>query len=351
MSSTTTTTTTTAPKIHDGNDIPIIDFSPWAQNNSEDEKTRVSKEIFEAFSTIGFVVLKNHGIAGDDHAGKGGVTERGFRTAKSFFQLDKETKMQFKYLSAESNRGYIAMGQEKLDGDLPDLKETFDIGWEGETEFANRWPVGTDISDEFQSAMLEYFDAYDQLHLNILRAVARGMGLEGDDYFTPLCNGNHQNLRLLHYPECDRSAIAAGQKRGGIHTDYGTITLVAQNGVGGLVAQKLNGDWVNVPPIPGGIAVNVGEMLQRWSNDILRATPHQILDEDPLNQDAGKSERVPERYSIAFFCNANKDTSLQCLPVCQSPERPPRYEPMNAVEYITMRLSSTIAVMPPAASV
>lgn len=126
-------------------------------------------------------------------------------------------------------------------------------------------------------------------------------------------------------------------------------TLVAQNGVGGLVAQKLNGDWVNVPPISGGIAVNVGEMLQRWSNDILRATPHQILDEDPLNKDAQKSDRVPERYSIAFFCNANKNTSLECLPVCHSAERPPRYEPMNAFEYITMRLTSTIPVMPPAA--
>lgn len=164
-----------------------------------------------------------------------------------------------------------------------------------------------------------------------------------------VCPANHQNLRLLHYPECDREAIAKGQKRGGIHTDYGTITLVAQNGVGGLVAQKIDGDWVNVPPIPGGIAVNVGEMLQRWSNDILRATPHQILDDDPLDDDAAnKSDRVPERYSIAFFCNANKDTSLACLPVCHSPERPPRYEPVNAHEYITMRLASTIPVMPQA---
>ena len=155
-------------------------------------------------------------------------------------------------------------------------------------------------------------------------------------------------MRLLHYPECDREAIAKGQKRGGIHTDYGTITLVAQNGVGGLVAQKINGDWVNVPPIPGGIAVNVGEMLQRWSNDILRATPHQILDEDPLHKERAttQSDRVPERYSIAFFCNANKDTSLECLPVCHSAERPPRYEPVNAHEYITMRLASTIPVMP-----
>jgi len=356
-----------APNIHH-NEIPVIDFSPWIDqkfsSNSQSKevesvdaeaeaaKSRVSKEIFDAFCTIGFIIIKNHGIKGDDEQGKGGVTERAFQASRAFFQLDKETKERLKYQSAQANRGYIAMGQEKLDGDLPDIKETFDIGYDQDKEYQNRWPIGTQIHDEFKTSTLEYFDEYDKLHLNILRALARGMGFDNDDYFTPRCNANHQNLRLLHYPECDREDIIThGQKRGGIHTDYGTITLVAQNGVGGLVAQKINGDWVRVPPIPGGIAVNVGDMLQRWSNDILRATPHQILDDDDDDDDDDdksrpktKSERVPERYSIAFFCNANKDTSLECLPVCHSTERPPRYPPMNAYDYITMRLAATIPV-------
>eukprot|EP00978_Attheya_sp_CCMP212_P019019 scaffold52743_cov41-Attheya_sp.AAC.1 len=158
--------------------------------------------------------------------------------------------------------------------------------------------------------MLAYFEAYDQLHLTILRALARGMGLEDDDYFTPLCDANHQNLRLLHYPECDRTQIEAhtGQRRGGIHTDYGTITLLSQEHISGLVAQRLDGTWVSVPPTPGGMVVNVGEMLQRWSNDVLRATPHQVLDDDPtttMDQDK-KSPSVPERYSIAFFAMPTK---------------------------------------------
>jgi isopenicillin N synthase-like dioxygenase len=131
--------------------------------------------------------------------------------------------------------------------------------------------------------------------------------------------------------------------------------------VSGLVAQRLDGQWVSVPPLPGGIVVNVGEMLQRWSNDILRATPHQVLDDknDPLVDNCEEDEAgvvverpaiVPERYSIAFFCNANKETTLECLPVCHGPERPPRYEAINAFEYITMRLRSTIPVMHPASS-
>jgi isopenicillin N synthase-like dioxygenase len=348
---------TKAKLVHaDYDGIPVIDISPWTSDQDgadhdtkEAEKTRIAKEIFQAFSTIGFIVVVGHGIPGDDPVtGQGGLTERAFQVSQAFFELPKATKSQFAYLSPESNRGYIAMGQEKLDGAAADIKETFDIGYQGETAYPNRWPVGTPIEKEFKDTMLEYFTAYDRLHLIILQALARGMGFDNDDYFTPLCNANHQNLRLLHYPECDRAVIANGkQKRGGIHTDYGTITLVAQNGVSGLVAQKIDGTWVSVPPIAGGIAVNVGEMLQRWSNDILRATPHQILDDDPLSDDTNKpkSDRVPERYSIAFFCNANKDTSLECLPVCQSADRPPRYPPINAFAYITKRLTDTIPVM------
>ena len=181
-----TMTTTTH---EDDGAIPIIDFSPWTSPDaSQEEKTRVSQEIFHAFSTIGFMVITHHGIRGDDDDDDG-VTERAFGMSRAFFELDKETKQQYQYQSAEANRGYIAMGQEKLDGDLPDIKETFDIGFEGETAFENRWPVGTEIYDNFKETMLEYFDEYDKLHLNILRALARGMGFDSDDYFTPLCNG------------------------------------------------------------------------------------------------------------------------------------------------------------------
>ena len=336
----------------DSDSIPIIDFSPWSRTDgTEEEKTKVSDIMFQAFSNIGFIIVVNHGIRGDSDP-ETGVTAKAFAASRDFFALPPETKRKCAYLSNESNRGYIAMGQEKLDAQLPDIKETFDTGFEGEEAFKNRWPEGTDVCDAFQKAALDYFEEYDKLHLQILRALARGMGFDNDDYFTPLCNGNHQNLRLLHYPECDRAAIrqSSGQKRGGIHTDYGTLTLLSQQEVSGLVAQRLDGTWVSVPPIPGGIVVNVGEMLQRWSNDILRATPHQVLDDDPFqnSEKKSKSDRVPERYSIAFFCNANKDTSLECLPICHGPDRPPKYEPMNAFEYLTMRLNSTIPVMPQA---
>ena len=117
----------------------------------------------------------------------------------------------------------------------------------------------------------------------------------------------------------------------------GTITLLAQEEISGLRAQRIDGEWISIPPIAGGIAVNIGEMLMRWSNDVLRATPHQVLD------DVGSdSATVPERFSIAFFCNANKDTVLDCLPGCCD-EQPAKYEPVRAHEYITGRLAGTIS--------
>lgn len=271
----------------------------------------MASEIVAAFRTVGFVTLVDHGIPEE-------VTTAAFAQAKEFFAQDKNYKLKFGYKSPESNRGYISVGQESL-SETPDLKESFDIG-NGE----NEWP-----NPRFEKAMLNYFSAYDKLHLDIMRALALGMGYD-EEFFTPMNNGNHQNLRLLRYPPAQRSEV---QTRAGIHTDYGTITLLSQES-GGLLAQTLDGEWIPVPTT--GIVVNVGEMLMRWSNDFLRATPHQVV--------AGDSDFIPERFSIAFFCNANKDCILDCLPGCSSPTNPPKYAPINAHAYITGRLAGSITV-------
>lgn len=277
--------------------IPIISL----------ESPKAAEEIVSAFRTIGFVTLVDHGVPAE-------VTSDAFACAKSFFAREKHEKLRFKYKSAESNCGYIAVGQEALGG-APDLKESFDIAMEMD------WP-----DEAFEATMLRYFQAYDALHLKIMGAIALGLGYDAE-FFTEMVNGNHQNLRLLHYP-----AVPRGSKRGGIHTDYGTITLLSQEDVAGLVAQTIEGEWVPVPPVKGGIVVNIGEMLMRWSNDYLRATPHQVLD------DAGDNDELQERYSIAFFCNANKDCTIQCLPGFTNP----KYPPINAHDYITGRLAGTI---------
>lgn len=195
-----------------------------------------------AFKDIGFVTIVGHGVPEE-------LKQRTFAASASFFTgLTPELKAKYRFTSAESNRGYLMMGQERLDGDYPDLKEMFQIGDENEKTFENHWPNAE--LPAFRKTMLEYFFTMDKLHLDVLRCLAIGMNLP-EEYFTPLCNGNHQMMRLLHYPECPRAQISSGgQKRGGVHSDYGSITLLNQwQDQGGLEACRRDGEWVFVPPV------------------------------------------------------------------------------------------------------
>ena len=311
-------------------EVPVLDFAPWRTGDAA-QKAEIGARLFAICEDIGFVTLVNHGLPTD-------LNVRTFEQSEKFFTgLSPEQKSNYAWVSPESNRGYLGMGQEVLDGTVPDLKETFEIGNERETTYANRWPTAE--LPEFRETMLEYFHAADMLHLDVLRCLAIGMNL-GEDFFTPLCDGNHQNLRLLHYPPSPRSSItAAGQKRGGVHSDYGSITLLTQwADQGGLEACRKDGEWVFVPPIEGSVIVNVGDCMMRWSNDVLRSTPHCVMDDPRVEGDA-----VPARYSIAYFCNPSKDTVVACLPTCASDERPPAYPPIKAGDYLVSRVAALVS--------
>lgn len=242
----------------------------------------------------------------------------------------------------ESNRGYIGVGREHLDGDRPvDVKESMDIGCvrfsalfrlfidvylstapacepisplppplsltpararnEKEKDFRNRWP--TAHLPKFRPTMLELFDEADKMHLEILRAVGIGLGLE-ENFFDKHCNEQHENLRLLHYPPvADARKLPKGQARAGYvlgcgsvlhrsfsfvsdvgstpsllrrsgHTDYGTVTLLFQDQVGGLEVLSPQNQWIAAHPVPYGIVINVGDLLAQWSNDVLKSNLH-----------------------------------------------------------------------------
>lgn len=312
------------PQHNDDSGIPVIDMS------ASDET--IAEELLRAFQTIGFATLVHHGV-------ESSTMEHAFEQSHEFFHLSTPQKLQYKFQGYKSNRGYIGIGCETHENPKPDYKETFDIGNEADGEYENKWP----LSDKFKSTMLTYFDSFDALHLRIMKLLAVGMKLEDVDYFVSKCNERHENMRLLHYPSIPRPPQQDGNKedpivRGAVHTDFGTITLLCQDGVGGLRAQKLDGNWVNVPPVNNSVVVNVGDMLQRWSNDTLRATPHQVV-ELPSND----GDVIPERYSIAFFCNANKEVMLDCLQQCNTEASPPKYSPIKAHDYLTRRLSETIS--------
>lgn len=313
--------------------IPQIDMSL-------DDDT-VAAELHAALTTTGFAILLNHGL---DKS----LRKNTFAASKAFFLMSTEEKMKSGYQGHKSNRGYIACGKEKHDdSNAADFKETYDINPDGDAAsgYSQPWPPDKNSGplSAFQTTMVEYFDQMNRLHLSILRLVAIGLKMP-PRFLVDRCNERHSNLRLLHYPEIptmerpkEKSDIRQPVVRGNVHTDFGTITLLTQDNVGGLRVKCLDGSWVFVPPVSNSLVVNVGDMLQRWTNDVLKANPHQVV--DVTESDDGV---IPERFSVAFFCNANKETMLECLPQCVSEARPARYEPVKAFDYITMRLSQTV---------
>jgi isopenicillin N synthase-like dioxygenase len=246
----------TASTADDDSSIPIIDLSL-------SEET-VAKALVDAFRTIGFCIIVGHGV---DLS----VVQRGFASSKAFFELSDEIKEQYKYEGHLSNRGFIPMGKDNPGRESkssppvmqPDRKETFEIGKEGEAGYANRWP--NELAEQgFKEAMLTYFNTFDQLYCRLMKYLGVGLGLDDKDFFEERCNEQHCNLRLLHYPEVkkDWSALESDEPviRGMRHTDFGTLTLLCQDQTGGLRVERQDGTWTFVPPVLGGIVVNVGDV-------------------------------------------------------------------------------------------
>ena len=310
--------------------VHILDFSAFRSMSADaSARSALAAQLFASMRDIGFAVLTNHGLP--QH-----LTDRAWDEAANFFALPSEVKKRSAFGSPEANRGYLGVEEEKADFRVPDLRETINIGDEHDA-FDNPWPDEAALP-EFREAMLQFYDASDALHLDVLRCLAVGMGLD-EEHFTHLCNGLCNTLRLLHYPSCKRTQLSDdvdGQKRAGAHTDLGTITLLHQRG-GGLYVCDRHGEWVFVPPLEGSIIVNVGDVMMRWSNNVLRSTPHCVMDDPRITGD-----EVPPRFSMAYFCNPNRDTLIECLPTCTSTARPPAYPPVRAGDYLIERVAALV---------
>jgi isopenicillin N synthase-like dioxygenase len=247
---------TASIKGYEDSSIPIIDLSL--------PEAAVATALVDAFRTIGFCIVVGHGVDLN-------VVKKGFASSKAFFELPDETKEQYKYEGHLSNRGFIPMGKDnpgrqcKSAAPLmqPDRKETFEIGKEGEAGYTNRWP--SELAEQgFKEDMLTYFNTFDQLYCRLMKYLGVGLGLDDKDFFEERCNEQHCNLRLLHYPEVkkDGSTLESDEPviRGMRHTDFGTLTLLCQDQTGGLRVERQDGTWTFVPPVLGGIVVNVGDV-------------------------------------------------------------------------------------------
>ncbi len=308
--------------------LPILDMSAL-RTGEPGALEALATELGRAARGVGFFYLTGHGITPERLSGI-------FTEFARFFALDEAEKGKQSITLSPHNRGYVAMKGESLDPTKPaDLKEAFNIGLDLPPDDArvvagepfrgvNLWPS----LPGWRDTMLGYFDAVWAVGRKLHSAIAVDLGLP-PSYFEDKLDQPMATLRLLHYPPQPQTA-AAGQIGAGEHTDYGDITLLLTDEVGGLEVKRRNGGWIAAPHIPGAFVCNIGDCLMRWTNDVYVSTPHRVVNR------GGK-----ERYSVAFFLDPNPDAEIACLPTCVSADRPARYPPVSGADYLRQRLDST----------
>ncbi|KAJ5690189.1 hypothetical protein N7462_004581 [Penicillium macrosclerotiorum] len=331
--------------------IPLINFGPFYSGTPSD-KHAVALSITNAFKTSGFLYLKDHGIPPS-------VVSRVFASSASFFRRPQSQKDSLGWTTPQSNRGYVAIGREKL-GNVeeaeemdtlrgsPDLKETMEIGREGVEGLPNRWPDHLDDEGkEFKETMQSFFARCKTLHAQIMSAIALGMNLP-EHFFDGFVDEGDNNLRLLHYPAVRKDVFQQNpnQVRAGEHSDYGSVTLLFQDRHGGLQVRSPKGTFVDATPIADTIVVNAGDLLARWSNDTIKSTRHRVIEPPKPEGDDSKddSETYPSRYSIAYFCNPNNNKLIEALPGTYGDDIHvgKKYAGITAGDYLVQRLTATI---------
>lgn len=295
--------------------IPIVDLAEFRNSDIASQQS-VAKEIYYACHKIGFMYLQNSGISQD-------LVAQVFTHSQSFFNLPLEVKKQLAWKNEFSNTGYVGIERERLNPQQPgDLKEALNFSKE-------ELLLTTSLANE--PSIIVFYQACTELANQILQAFALALELP-EDFFTIRHNQQNHTLRLLHYPPL-QTHPKPGQVRAGEHTDYGSITLLFQDDIGGLEVQTTAGEWIAAPVIPDTVLVNTGDLMQRWTNDVFCSTKHRVM----IPQD-DKLQR--SRYSIAFFCHPNDDTEIACLESCQK-QKSASYPPILAGEYLLSRLQAT----------
>jgi isopenicillin N synthase-like dioxygenase len=289
--------------------VPTIDISPYLFNPTSPASLKVIQDVKTACTGTGFFQLTGHGIPSS-------LQSRIFAASEKLFSLpmSEKVKLDRSHSIGASNRGYELIGGQGLqEGTLPDLKEGFYVGQDIPAEDPrvrnnaflmgpNLWPDERLIAEEeFRRPCEEYYKRIYELTLKVLDVIAAGMPY-GPGVFEEFCSNDAvASVRLLHYPP-DKSNNE-NQLGAGAHTDFGAITLLLQDMIGGLQVWDYCGEkWVDVKPVEGAYVVNVGDMLQMWTGGGYKSSLHRVVN---------RSGR--DRYSVPFFFDGNVDCVLKPL--------------------------------------
>ena len=307
--------------------IPVIDIAAFAG-----DPAGLGATLGHAVRDTGFFCITGHGVASS-------LIDAVFAQSTRFFSQEIAAKDALSIRHSPHNRGYVALGEERLDASNPgDVKAAFNIGLDMRPDHpevlagkpfpgVNVWPDAAALPN-FRETMLTYFEACRALGMSLHRALAHDLGV-AENFFDDKLDQPLATLRLLHYPPRPER-FEPGQIGAGEHTDYGNITLLATDDAGGLEVRTRSGDWISPSTILGALICNIGDCLMRWTNDVYVSTPHRVV--NPVGR---------ERYLIAFFLDPNPDAVVECLPSCVTAERPAQYAPTTGAAYLKSRLDAT----------
>jgi len=279
-----------------------------------------------SFEEYGFAVIGDHGIPDS-------LIHRAEDQAKAFFALPEEVKRKHHIAGGGGARGYTPFGIETAKGaQAHDLKEFWHVGRELPPGHPFRGHMGDNVwPDEvpgFRETFLELYETFDRTGLKILKAIARFLKID-EDYFIDTVRDGNSVMRLLHYPPI--VGEPGSNVRAGAHEDINTITLLVGAEEAGLELLTRDGRWIPVSSMPGELVVNIGDMLQRLTNGVLRSTTHRVVNPPP-------ERRGRSRYSMPFFLHFRSDFCIEALPGTVPPGEQPKEPPITADDYLQERL-------------
>ena len=307
------------------NKIPSLDLRDFLSEDAN-RKEEFVQSIGRAFQDIGFCAVKGHLLSDD-------LVERLYKQIKLFFDLPYEVKAKYEFPQYSGQRGYVSFGKESAKGSKHgDLKEYWHFGQyieEEEKEKYNYFPnIHVEELSEFNEVGREVYSTLEKTAKHILRALALYLNIE-EDYFDKYIKNGNSILRPIHYPpilEDPKEAVRASA-----HGDINLITLLMGAHGKGLQVQHSNGEWIDAVASEDELMINIGDMLSRHTNNLLKSTVHRVVNPD-------RELLKKSRYSIPFFMHPVSEMKLNVLESCISDESPKSFDDITAGDFLNERL-------------
>ncbi|HPE60871.1 MAG: isopenicillin N synthase family oxygenase [Thiothrix sp.] len=302
-------------------EIPIIDIGTLVDGSNPQA---VADQIRHVCEHVGFMYIQNHGVPQ-------ALIERMYGMTRAFFALPPAVKEKLHVMySGQTMRGYIPFYAENVDpGNTRDFKECFDFGEHEDTVSPFFGPnLMPDELPGFRQCCEDYHAVMMTLARKLVSAIALSLDLPAD-YFSALQRKPVTIQRLLHYPP-QTGSVSQEEIGIGAHTDYGFLTILSQDQVGGLQVRNRAGEWVSAPPVEGTFIVNIGDLVQTFTNDRYLSTMHRVI-----------NNTGAERYSVPFFLDLDFNAVVEPVPTCVSTENPARYTPYTCGAHKYERFSAS----------